>query len=72
MKLKLSGLYDSFKVKFNTEAKLPFAYTGKNMTDNATGKIWMSNLNESTTFLKRRTQLWDHIIAKWPKPIMTH
>ena len=52
MKLKLSGLYDSFKVKFNTEAKLPFAYTGKNMTDNATGKIWMSKNFSLLLFLR--------------------
>ena len=36
------------------EAKLRFAYTSKNMTDNATGKNWMSLQN----FVSHARQLW--------------
>ena len=55
----------------NTEAKLHFAYTSKNMTDNATGKNWMSKTLSLQNFLKDERQLWVNIIAKWRKPIMT-
>ena len=41
------------------------------MTDNATGKNWMSKTLSLQNFLSDARQLWIYIIAKWRKPIMT-
>ena len=54
---------------YNTEAKWHYAYTSKNMTDNATGKNWMSKSLSLQNFLSDASQLWVYIIAKWRKPI---
>ena len=43
---------------FKTEAKLNFAYTSKNMTDNATGKNWRSKTLSEQNFLEDLRQLW--------------
>ena len=55
-----------------TEAKLHFAYTSKNMTDNAILKNWISKSSSLQNFLIDARQLWAYIVAKWRKPIMTH
>ena len=41
----------------NTEAKLHFEYTSKNITDNATGKNWMSKSLRLENFLSNAHQL---------------
>ena len=41
-----------------TEAKLHFAYTSKIMTDNATGKNWMSKTFSLQNFASDARQLW--------------
>ena len=46
------------KLSFNTEAKLHFAYTSKNMTDKATGKNWMRKTSILQNFLSDARQLW--------------
>ena len=53
---------------FYTETKLHFAHTIKIITDNATGKNWMSLQN----FLSGARQFWVYIIAKERKLILTH
>ena len=57
---------------FDTEAKLHFAYTSKNLTDNDTGKNWMSKTLSLKSFLNDARQLLVYMIAKWRKPTMTH
>ena len=54
---------------YNIETKLHFAYTSKNMTDNATGKNWMSKTFSLQNFLSDSRQLWVYIITKWRKSI---
>ena len=51
---------------------LHFAYTSKNMAENATGKNWMTKTLSLRNFLSDARQLWVYIIAKRRKPIMTH
>ena len=48
---------------FNTEAKLHFAYASKNVTNNATGKNWMSKTLSLQNFLSNARQIWVYIIA---------
>ena len=49
--------------KFFTQAKLHFAYTSKNMTDNAAGKNQMSKTLSLQNFLSDARQLRVYIIA---------
>ena len=62
----------SVEQHLDTETKLHFAYTSKNMSNNATGKNWMSKTLSLQSFLSDARHLWVYIIAKWRKPIMTH
>ena len=57
-KFKIRKVSEIKKNKVNTEAKLHFAYTSKNMTDNATGKNWMSKTLSLQSFSGDARQLW--------------